>query len=45
MNVLVTGADGKTIFEGKGKENATVNVPSGIYVVKVGDTVVKTIVK
>lgn len=45
-NVTVTSADGKTLYDTSVADSATIDLPTGIYVVKIGaDYTVKTIVR
>ena len=45
-NVTVTSADGKTLYDTSVTDSATIDLPAGIYVVRIGaDYTVKTIVR
>ncbi len=44
-NVAIYTADGKLVYAGEGKAETAVKVESGVYVVRVGNTVVKTVVR
>lgn len=44
-NVSVYTADGRLVYTGEGSDKTTVRVESGVYVVRVGNTVVKTSVR
>lgn len=45
LEITVSAIDGKTVFEGQGKDVTTITVAQGIYVVKAGKTVAKIIVR
>ncbi len=45
LEITVSAIDGKTVFEGHGKDVTTITVAQGIYVVKAGKTVAKIIVR
>lgn len=44
-NVNIVSLQGVSYFNGKAEENVTVNVPAGIYAVKVGEATVKVVVR
>lgn len=44
-NVIVSAANGMAIHNAKVSDDITLNVPAGIYIVKVGDKAVKVVVK
>ncbi|MGN1246450.1 MAG: choice-of-anchor J domain-containing protein, partial [Muribaculaceae bacterium] len=45
MMVTVAAADGRLVYAGKGAETMNISVAEGVYAVKVGSKVVKTIVQ
>ena len=45
MMVTVDAADGRLVYAGKGAETMKISVVEGVYVVKVGEEVVKVIVQ
>ncbi|MCI7044830.1 MAG: choice-of-anchor J domain-containing protein, partial [Prevotella sp.] len=45
MDVIITNADGRTVFSGNVENSATISVAPGTYIVKVGNTIVKALVK
>ena len=45
MDVIITNADGRTVFNGNVENSATISVAPGTYIVKVGNTIVKALVK
>ena len=45
MMVTVAAADGRLVYAGKGAETMNISVAEGVYVVKVGEKVVKVIVQ
>lgn len=45
LEITVSVIDGKTVFEGQGKDVTTITVAQGVYVVKAGKTVAKIIVR
>ena len=45
LEITVSAIDGKTVFEGQGKDVTTITVAQGVYVVKAGKTVAKIIVR
>lgn len=45
LEITVSAVDGKTVFEGQGKDVNTIPVAQGVYVVKAGKTVAKIIVR
>lgn len=45
LNLSVVAADGKVVFNGVAADKETVNVPAGVYVVRVGNKTAKVAVK
>lgn len=45
LNVTICTADGKTVYSGVGTEITRVRVNGGVYIVKVGKDITKTVVK
>lgn len=44
LGIAVAALDGKLLYSGEGQATTTVNVATGVYIVKAGDTVVKVAV-